>query len=182
VLAVIVAQLLLSGCGGHSTSDADRCSERAKPATVGQHVNWDGVQFDVPVGWYPVSVCFTTGAPPPVGYLTTQPPHAQCSRVSDTAGRCGPPVTHLDHDGVLVIGIQTSTSLTGTIRTNTVVAGRPARVTTSRATFPGADRCVRADILLPHGQVLSVSAYVGPAGSPKRVLALLNGARLRLRA
>jgi hypothetical protein len=51
-------------------------------------VNWTGVQFEVPVGWYDVPVCFMTGSTaPPIGYLTTQPPHAQ----SDDS-HCGPPI------------------------------------------------------------------------------------------
>ena len=136
VLAIFVAQIVLSGCADHSRPTADKCSRQAKRATAGQRVDWDGVQFDVPVGWYPVSVCFATAAPPPVGYLTTQPPHAQCSRISDTAGRCGPPVDELGDDDVLVMGTQMPISK---IRPNSVVAGRPARVTTSAAeAFPGA--------------------------------------------
>jgi hypothetical protein len=178
-LLVFLAQLVLSGCGDHSTPAADRCSEQSKPATVGERVTWEGVQFAVPVGWYPVSVCFLTGAPPPVDYLTTQPPHAQCSRISESAGRCGPPIDKVDDDGVLVVGTQTSTSFIEKVRPNAVVAGRPARVTTSPAGSEySADQEVRADILLPHHQVLTVIAYVGPSASPERVLAMLHGARL----
>ncbi len=177
VLAIFVAQLALSGCGDHSGPAADKCSRHAKPASAGRRVNWDGVQLDVPVGWYPVSVCFATAAPPPVGYLTTQTPRAQCSRISDTAGRCGPPIDQLGDSDVLVVGTQT---LLEKIRPNTVVAGRPARVTTSSdEAFPGAAQVVHADILLPHHQVLRITAYLGRSASAERVLATIKGARLR---
>jgi hypothetical protein len=177
VLATCAVQLVLSGCGVHSGPVADTCSRQAKPAAVGQRVNWDGVEFDVPVGWYPVSVCFATSAPPPVGYLTTRPPHAQCARISDTAGRCGLPVDQLGDGDVLVVGAQTWPAK---IRPNTVVAGRPARVTTSTAVaFQGAAQVVQADILLPHHRILRVTAYLGRSASAGGVLAMLNGARLR---
>ena len=139
VLALLVAQVAVSGCGSHSTPAADRCSRDAKPARAGERVNWGGVLFDVPVGWYAVSVCFATGAPPPAGYLTNQRPHAQCSRISEGAGRCGPP---------------------------------------AEAELQGADQVVSADILLPHQEVLSVTAYVGPSTSTGRVLGMLASARL----
>lgn len=143
-------------------------------------MNWGGVLFDVPVEWYAVSVCFATGAPPPAGYLTNQRPHAQCSRISEGAARCGPPVDELTDDGVLVVGTETSTNLVAKVRPNTVVAGRPARVMTSpaEAELQGADQVVSADILLPHQEVLSVTAYVGPSTSTGRVLGMLASARL----
>src|SRR4051812_13568583 len=89
VAVAVVGVSSLTGCGGDPAPTADKCSRHAKPATQGQKVTWNGVQFKVPVGWYAVSVCFATGSTtPPAGYLTTQPPHAQC----DGNGSCGPPI------------------------------------------------------------------------------------------
>jgi hypothetical protein len=100
VVAVLLAQLVLSGCGDHSSPAADKCSRHARAATTGQRMNWDGVQFDVPVDWYAVSTCFTPSTDPPVGLLTTQPPHAQCRELADgRGGHCGAPV-HLDGSDV----------------------------------------------------------------------------------
>ena len=183
VLVVLVAQLALSGCGDHSTPAADKCSEHSKPAAAGERVNWDGVQFDVPVGWYPVSVCFLTASTtPPVGYLTSQPPQAQCAPADAAGGSCHPPASQLSDKDVLVVAAQTSTSLARNIRPNAIVAGRPARIVTSpaHAEFPGADQIVRADILLLHHQVLTVTAYLGRSAQVERVVAMLHGARLRV--
>jgi hypothetical protein len=141
-------------------------------------VNWTGVQFEVPVGWYDVPVCFMTGSTaPPIGYLTTQPPHAQCDD-----SHCGPPIDEVGASDVLVMALQSSTSLVRPIRPDTTVAGRPAQLRTSPGENQfGADQILEEDVLLPHHQVLLVTAYLGTAASPERqrFLAMIRNARLR---
>lgn len=181
--AVVVAASALAGCGGNDRAPTvDECSRHAKPATAGTSVNWDGVHFTVPVGWYPVSVCFGTGKSErrPVGFLTTQPPHAQCSPADAAGGPCVPPETQLGDSDVLVVAEQT-TSAVLKVRPDTTVAGRPARLTTLAGEGRyGEGRILETDIWLPRHQVLLVTAYLGrsAANERERVVAMLTGARL----
>jgi hypothetical protein len=124
----------------------------------------------------------TGSTTPPVGYLTTQPPHAQCARLSSSSGTCGPPIRQLGDNDVLVVADRTSTSLIKKTHPNTTVAGRPAQVTTTRTGGQyGADQIVATDIRLSHDEVLRVTAYLGRSATAQheRVVAMVKGATLR---
>jgi hypothetical protein len=146
----------------------------AKPAQAGERVNWSGIHFAVPVGWYPVRVCFATTLAMPVGYLTTQAPRAQCH-----GNTCGPPVSHLGDSDVVVVANRTSTSLTSPIHPNSTVAGRPAQITTSTGGQFGSSETVEARVLLPHAEILHVQAYLGPVAAAQRqsLLVMLRSRR-----
>ena len=181
-LAVAVAVSSLTGCGGpHPT--ADKCSRQAKPATHGQTVTWNGVRFTIPVGWYAVRVCFGTGSTtPPVGYLTSQPPQAQCAPADAAGGSCHPPITDLNDHDAMVEADETSTSLIRTIRPNTTVARRPAQIITRRTSRQyGAGQVVETYIRLPLHRVLRLTAYLGSSATSQhhRFLAMVNGATRR---
>jgi hypothetical protein len=172
LLATVLVAFPLSSCGHDDEPSADRCSSRAKPASAGQSVTWSGIEFNVPVGWYPVDVCFATTLAMPLGYLTTQTPHAQCHE-----NACGAPVNHLGASDVEVLADQSSTSLMRRIHPNTTVAGLPAQIVTRPDGQFGAHQTVEAFVLLPHHEVLHVTAYLGPHASSEPLIAMIKGGR-----
>jgi hypothetical protein len=175
VLAMVLVALPLSSCGRDKQA-ADKCAQQAKPARAGQTVTWSGIEFSVPVGWYPVRVCFHTMLAMPVGYLTTGAPHAQCD-----GNTCGPPVDHLGESDVVVMAEQSTTWDLRAMHPNAIVAGRPAQIRTRADGQFGASQTVEALVLLPHREVLDVTAYLGPSASAQheQLLAMIRGGRLR---
>jgi hypothetical protein len=169
-LATLALGLPLTSCRDDDKQTSDKCSQLAKPAHAGQSVTWSGIKFRVPDGWYPVDVCFATGLAMPLGYLTTEAPHAQCH-----ANTCGPPVDHLGENDVLVVAEQTSASLIARVHPNATVAGYPAQIQTRTTGALGANRTVQTDVLLPHHEVLELTSYLGPDASSQRIDAMIHG-------
>jgi hypothetical protein len=182
VLALLCS-LAVSGCSGHqSKAVGDHCSRAATQATATTAPStFDHLAMHVPVGWYPVKVCFQTGiSVVPLGYMTTQPPIAQCRSNSHGEYGCGAPVDRLGDHSALVIVNELGAPFE-TFRPSTTIAGRPAQWCVAKGWAAGgvpADTC--ADILVRPGDLVRVTGYFGPnaSGSKQAVRRMILGSSI----
>jgi hypothetical protein len=159
----------LSGCSGHHSSAAsDRCSRAANPATASTPpLTFDHLSLSVPVGWYPVKVCFNTGVLDfPMGYLTSEAPTAQCDSIG-----CGLPVAHLgDNDAVIAV-TYAGIDLAFGFHPNATIAGRPAQVTETNSHDGAADgerSRISALVRLRNDNALRIEGHFGAASDQTR--------------
>ena len=170
LLAVLIlaCSLTVAGCSGHkSKALGDRCSRAATAATATTpRSDFDHLALQVPVGWYPVKVCLTTAiSVVPLGFLTTQPPIAQCRPDSHGNIGCHAPIDRLGDNDALV-SVNEIGGPFETFRPHTTIAGRPAQWCVARGWAAGgvpASTC--ADIMIGTNDLVRVTGYFGKDAS-----------------
>ena len=155
---------------------------------------YDHITFDRPAAWRALPITFVTGLWPPSAYWTNEATVPECRPRPQDGGHtgCGPPITTLDADGVLVTVIDLPTSAES-FHPNTTVAGRPATVKRTACSgaagcYPGAVTTLRAVIRLPAKpsidliSTLQLQAAFGPgaaAHAEQQMRRMLDSARAR---
>ena len=155
------------GCSHHSVQVSDRCSRASMPATASTPAStFDHLALHVPVGWYPVKVCFNTGALAfPMRYMTSEHPSAQCD---PAAGGCGMPVDHLGDNEAVVAVTYAQVELSG-FHPNATIAGHPAQI--QSGSQHGVTSGERFDttvlVRLRDHDAVRIAGYFGAASSTK---------------
>jgi hypothetical protein len=191
-LLALTLGLALAGCSGKPPSQPvmDACAAEARPATVTSDVATFGrLRLRLPLGWYPVNPCQMnlSGFNVPLGFITTQPPVAQCSpgRRPGEVG-CGPPIRKLGDEDTLV-EVETARVQAGDFRPNAAVAGRPAMLTLKKVVKVGGSARFTVYALIRgtvHHRVrdyiiFSASAPADSADAQRKVMKMLRTAIYR---
>jgi hypothetical protein len=168
-----------------STVTSDSSAISVVPTT------YDHITFERPAAWRDVPITFLTASWTPSAYWTNQDTVPECRPHPESGGHtgCGPPITSLNTDGVLVTVIDMPTTASS-FHPNTTVGGRPAAVTASRCSgapcYPGAVRTLRAVIRIPGEPsvdliaTLQLQAFFGPDSADEaeqRMRQMLDDAR-----